>query len=64
VTNAIADVLPMHGEAVRRASGFVLVGQHPRIVSGWCVIRPGLLHVAKAGVRLEAKKGRRRGEGG
>jgi hypothetical protein len=38
VTNAIADVLPMHGEAVRRASGFVLVAQRlpipPRIACG------------------------------
>jgi len=27
VTNAIATLLPMHGEAVRRASGFVLVAK-------------------------------------
>jgi len=25
MTNVIASTLPMHGEAVRRASGFVLV---------------------------------------
>jgi hypothetical protein len=27
MTNAIADAPPMHGEAVRRASGFVLVAE-------------------------------------
>jgi hypothetical protein len=27
MTNAIADAPPTHGEAVRRASGFVLVAQ-------------------------------------
>jgi hypothetical protein len=27
VTNAIVTALPIHGEAVRRASGFVLVAQ-------------------------------------
>jgi hypothetical protein len=34
VTNAIADVLPMHGEAVRRAIGFVLVAQRLPIPTG------------------------------
>jgi hypothetical protein len=35
VTNAIADVLPMHGEAVRRASGFVLVAKGRVISHEW-----------------------------
>jgi hypothetical protein len=54
VTNPIADVLPMHGEAVRRASGFVLVAKclpiPLRTVSGL------LFHSSPEGSSREAEK--------
>jgi len=50
VTNAIPDVLPMHGEAVRRARGFVLVAQ--RLSIGTVGKVPGRFPLTNSGYGL------------